>query len=495
MVKKAEEAIPTTIYNTEKQDEELPQNYDPSVVNDGFKPSFLYVERGPGAGQLVQIRQGAQVIGRASVSDLRLQHSSISRRHAQLTRSGEQFYLRDFGSQNGTFVNKIRIATEIEIYPGDQISVGNAVVKLRGPLQQAQAPANAKGQLKVKPAPAPKTAAPARQKAPTANVMKIALFAGAAGFGLAGVLMFAWLSVPSTGPSFQALQPTTKATASPSDRRASRAPALSEAEKARLVEQRMKEAMETQKAAAVEAAPAVEPAPVAEAPRAVAVSVNRAHHPAQVRVASAAKVEPVEPEAAAPTRALTSSAKRSSLLTAYEKGDATASLEAARRAGDSELAGKLTKFLAEYNAGGAAIASKNGTAAIKHFDAALKLDEQISSGWSKYGTEIRRQLSGLWTLVGLTHVENGNTDAAKLAFQAAMKHDPENSRAKAQLEELNAGDKPEKQAPQKTIDDAFGDEQAPAAKTPPRKVVKPAAKAADTEETSKASAIDQAFGD
>src|SRR5687768_12227592 len=56
----AEEAIPTTVYDLDK-DAELPQSFE--LADDGYLPAFLYVDRGPGAGQLVPIRQGATVIG------------------------------------------------------------------------------------------------------------------------------------------------------------------------------------------------------------------------------------------------------------------------------------------------------------------------------------------------------------------------------------------------------------------------------------------------
>src|SRR5687767_13072793 len=88
-LKKVEEHIPTSVFNTEQHDKELRASYGASQAH---KPAFLYVERGPGAGQLVELKQGPLVIGRASVSDLRLQHPSISRRHAQFKRIGEQFF-------------------------------------------------------------------------------------------------------------------------------------------------------------------------------------------------------------------------------------------------------------------------------------------------------------------------------------------------------------------------------------------------------------------
>ncbi|MHB8876566.1 MAG: FHA domain-containing protein [Myxococcaceae bacterium] len=497
-MKKHEEAIPTSIYNTEKQDEELPQSYDPAMVDDGHKPSFLYVERGPGAGQLVQIKQGPLVCGRASVSDLRLQHSSISRRHAQLTRAGERFYIKDLGSQNGTFINKIKIATEIEIYPGDQIALGNALIKLRGPLQQAQAPASAKGELKVKQSQS-KILTSTRAKRPGVSVAKVALFAGAVGFGLAGVLMFTLLNVPSGGPSFQSLPgarpEADKAPARDTPGRAVAAP-VSDEDKAKVVDARLREAMQEQKAAkeAPRADEAVEPARGAAA---VAAHGKKAKHAVASRTPggkAAASEEESEDQDEEEAPAAASSPKRSSILASYEKGDAAASLEAAKRAGDKDLVAKLSKFQSEYEAAGAAIAAKNGTSAIKHFDAALKLDEQLSSGWGKYGTEIRRQLSGLWTLVGFAHLEAENSDAARQAFSAALRHDPENSRAKGQLDKLGSAEKP---AAKKDIDDAFGEEEKPAPKAAaPKAAPKPEPKEAPAAESpSRSSAIDDAFGD
>ncbi|RKH66063.1 FHA domain-containing protein [Corallococcus llansteffanensis] len=118
-----------------KSDRELLPRYDwqKEYSDPGLTPAFLYVERGPGVGQLVPLHQGSITLGRSSTSDLRLQHASISRRHAQLTRRGNAFTVRDLGSQNGTFVNRSRIKGEVEVRPGDELSLGNASLRLRGP--------------------------------------------------------------------------------------------------------------------------------------------------------------------------------------------------------------------------------------------------------------------------------------------------------------------------------------------------------------------------
>jgi pSer/pThr/pTyr-binding forkhead associated (FHA) protein len=99
----------------------------------GTQEIFLYAEHGPGTGQLLPVRQGVLVLGRSSSCDLRLPHASISRRHARLTRRGERLFVEDLGSQNGTFIDDERLSAPRELYVGQRIHIGPAVLRLRMP--------------------------------------------------------------------------------------------------------------------------------------------------------------------------------------------------------------------------------------------------------------------------------------------------------------------------------------------------------------------------
>jgi pSer/pThr/pTyr-binding forkhead associated (FHA) protein len=502
---RVEEAIPTSIYDTEA-DQEMQAQY--GVPDAQHTPAFLFVERGPGAGQLLEVKQGNVVIGRASVADLRLQHPSISRRHAQVRRVGEQFYVKDLGSQNGTFVNKERINGEVAIKPGDTLALGNALVLLRGPLKSDEkAPARAEKPSKKAaasaPAARPRDAKEARDElvgnsgrpsnpatsaprarvatalvsrpadAPANNALKMAIFAGAVGFGLAAVLAFGLIKAMAT-PAPSPMASTEKATPK---------------EKDKLIDDALKRKM-AERPAEPTAAPAEpdvdsdsnvvvnarEPRTRAPTPIAMRTTAPAAAPRAAVnaRAAAAPSSDDGEDEAPAPK----GGNKRTQILAPYEKGNAEASLDLAKKAGDRDLSTKLNSFLTVYDAANEAMMSNNGTAAIINFQKALTLDEGLSSGWGKYGGEIRRKLASLYTLVGLQHVSNGDEASAKKAFQAALKNDPANDRARAQLEKLGGS------APKPAADD---DEEKPAA---PRKVINQGKKPA-----AKSSSIDDAFGD
>ena len=60
-----------------------------------------------------------------------LPEDCVSRRHAELRRDGERWFLRDLGSSNGTRVNGVRVIEDTEVRPGDRLSLGGAAYRLR----------------------------------------------------------------------------------------------------------------------------------------------------------------------------------------------------------------------------------------------------------------------------------------------------------------------------------------------------------------------------
>ncbi|MBN2362131.1 MAG: FHA domain-containing protein [Deltaproteobacteria bacterium] len=69
------------------------------------------------------------IIGRSSDLDMVLVEDMVSRKHAKIVTQGEQVYIMDLGSTNGTFVNGERIKKS-RLKEGDRILIGTSIVKL-----------------------------------------------------------------------------------------------------------------------------------------------------------------------------------------------------------------------------------------------------------------------------------------------------------------------------------------------------------------------------
>jgi len=78
-------------------------------------------------GDVFAVPEGETSVGREATNGLSLiSESTVSRRHATLTRTGNEVLLRDEGSSNGTFVNGVKIASDTALRPGDQVQFGQA---------------------------------------------------------------------------------------------------------------------------------------------------------------------------------------------------------------------------------------------------------------------------------------------------------------------------------------------------------------------------------
>ena len=383
----------------ESRDRELPTRFDSGEYEDpGHSPAFLYVERGPGAGQLIPVKQGVLVFGRASSCDLRLQHPSISRRHAQLTRRGDRLFFKDLGSQNGSYVNRVRPEGEIELYPGDELALGNALLRVRGPGPTPERPPEA-------PRRSPSSALRVRMS--SRRLMLLAVAAGslvAVFLTLAAVRYVRSRTAPPEEPTAQV-----------------QATQLVEEPEAIAPEEQPEPASETPVVASpvTEETVIAEPPPVAPAPggearsdsgppplSAQAIAQNgkgkgKEPAPRQREVVAQAKsgarkvaAKPAPASASASSPAPVSSLEaEAEALSRFEAGNVEAALTLARAARLESLAVQLARFRDEWNAGNAALSAQDSASAIQHLSAALELDQEISKGWSSYAPRIRKALT------------------------------------------------------------------------------------------------------
>lgn len=97
-----------------------------SVPKEKSKPSPKLVSDDDAMKNDEYLLASDMVIGRSLGSDIRVDHSSVSRRHARIFRDGSDYYIEDLGSANGTTVNDsgIHQNSPVKLRAGDRIRVG-----------------------------------------------------------------------------------------------------------------------------------------------------------------------------------------------------------------------------------------------------------------------------------------------------------------------------------------------------------------------------------
>lgn len=71
------------------------------------------------------------VIGRAEKCHIVLDDTYVSQMHARFFARGESYMVEDLGSTNGTYLNRRRITSPVEVSRGDQVKIGKTVLELR----------------------------------------------------------------------------------------------------------------------------------------------------------------------------------------------------------------------------------------------------------------------------------------------------------------------------------------------------------------------------
>ena len=74
------------------------------------------------------LRGVSLVVGRDEECDIRIPDESVSRRHASLQPDGEDYYIIDLHSTNGTFVNDVRVSAQ-KLQDGDYLHIGNCICR------------------------------------------------------------------------------------------------------------------------------------------------------------------------------------------------------------------------------------------------------------------------------------------------------------------------------------------------------------------------------
>jgi serine phosphatase RsbU (regulator of sigma subunit)/pSer/pThr/pTyr-binding forkhead associated (FHA) protein len=92
-------------------------------------PSLVFLA-GPIAGRRYKLADGEYVIGRRSDCQIFVPDMRVSRQHARLWKDGEGWTLEDLGSNNGTFINGVRLQQATTLRHDDEILIANNRIRV-----------------------------------------------------------------------------------------------------------------------------------------------------------------------------------------------------------------------------------------------------------------------------------------------------------------------------------------------------------------------------
>ena len=94
-------------------------------------PTQVVIVEGGNKGEAVSLEDAPILIGRGNDAAVRLDDDYASTRHARIASSGDQWYVEDLGSTNGTYVGSSRISQPTTIQLGSQVRIGKTILELR----------------------------------------------------------------------------------------------------------------------------------------------------------------------------------------------------------------------------------------------------------------------------------------------------------------------------------------------------------------------------
>jgi len=94
-------------------------------------PTHVLVVDGANTGERADLAQAPILIGRGADAAIRLDDDYVSTRHARIAASGDQWFVEDLGSTNGTYIGSARITQPTTLSLGTQVRIGKTLLELR----------------------------------------------------------------------------------------------------------------------------------------------------------------------------------------------------------------------------------------------------------------------------------------------------------------------------------------------------------------------------
>jgi adenylate cyclase len=95
----------------------------------------VYIMNGPDKGRMYEVKKNTIYIGRSPENDVQVKDKSVSRVHIRIVKKGNTYLVTDIKSRNGTFIDGVRIASEMEyeVKEGMPVAIGKTFFSLGRP--------------------------------------------------------------------------------------------------------------------------------------------------------------------------------------------------------------------------------------------------------------------------------------------------------------------------------------------------------------------------
>jgi pSer/pThr/pTyr-binding forkhead associated (FHA) protein len=94
-------------------------------------PTQVVIVDGANAGEAVSLDEAPILIGRGADAAIRLDDDYVSTRHARIASSGDQWFVEDLGSTNGTYIGSHRLTQPTTLQLGSTVRIGKTTLELR----------------------------------------------------------------------------------------------------------------------------------------------------------------------------------------------------------------------------------------------------------------------------------------------------------------------------------------------------------------------------
>jgi len=94
-------------------------------------PTHVAILEGANSGENISLDDAPLLIGRGSDAAIRLDDDYVSTRHARIAASGDQWFIEDLGSTNGTYLGSQRLTQPATLQLGSQVRIGKTTLELR----------------------------------------------------------------------------------------------------------------------------------------------------------------------------------------------------------------------------------------------------------------------------------------------------------------------------------------------------------------------------